>query len=1394
MTKTFKLHLPSLISSVVLSVLAVTSEAASEPSQINREALDATDEERRSYYLYGQSDYNDSDSGLSVYRSYIYKTATAPVGGFGTRQGWRIQRTGLLSLQRYTISDPAEMLGNPLLKGLPEGEYAIVVNEGSSAFRFRLESKEWKAADSSNENVLTVQVYTSGDSRWEMQGHRDWVTTFNEQGQLLERAGHGRFYSYAYNSDGTLASVQTLEGQTLTFDYDPAARIASFTSHNNETTHYEYDNEGRLLAVINPDDTPELSDNPTEHYQYSDANHPFLLTGMVSPDAYLTLDARYDNATDELVLKSLSGKLQSSVVTSEVTNLEYNWSNGLRVGYINGERSATTEIGLELSDEDAITAKIRQAEDAGHYVEHTRYTLEGAACADCMINSERFYDRNWVVRTSEEQFANGLLIKGEFIPREDQIEVSEPLVQLMTPIEFLSQRLLSRHESHHGLLVKHTTWSGNPDNNVVVSEEEPGRTINYQHDESGHRTSQTVTDTTKLTAIPRTTRYQYDGGRLVLIDGPRTDVNDTIQFNFDGEGNLIKATNGLEQFTQFEYDGQNRRTASVDPNGLRTEFTYGVGDRILSQTLAAGTGQAVATHYQYDVDGNLTYVTLPSGQMITREYDALGRVIKLSDQDGNHIDYKYDARGNLIEGAVYDSQQQSLVQIAQQAFDNLGRVITRGNDNMTYQYQGGSKAPTAITTGKGTNSQLQYDQYGRLSKSTDASDGETHYQYDAQGNTTQVIDARGVITNFEYNGFGERIAEHSPSKGTLTYQHDEAGNVTKETRENGIVIKRQFDELNRLTKVLFKQKGQEKKRIKYKYDNCTNGIGKLCKVSGAGSTTRYDYDLHGNTSKVKTRLYDESTANVTLYEYNQHNQLTKLIYPSGLKVRYHYNSSGFITKITARQGNENYTIAENIKYLPMQNGLSQITFGNGLTTELAYNQQGQLTRIDTGDIQDFNYQYDKNGNLTDISHPLRDDWQQQFEYNDLNRLVRESQGMQILGYEYDDVGNRLVRTKKTEAEPGVKTKSYHYNKAANRLEKINNQELTYDANGNLIEDKNGKRQFKYDVTNRLVRYYKNGEHKASYTYNAFGQRIKKTIMRARKNDDDHKSLTFTYLPNGWLLSEDSRDEVSHKVFTRDYIWLGGKPIAQIKSKFKVNGSIKSQTISYIHTDHLNTPRIATDQSQEVVWRWDSDAFGERKAENDPDQNGKKTKIGLRFAGQYFDSESGLHYNRYRDYDPKIGRYIQSDPVGIAGGLSIYAYAEGNPVSLTDPLGLSPWITMATFRVMRNETVEGSWSAWMFEGATHIRLTGGAVGATLSCFWKRFKSTTYNTYQDIYEVQTRESCSGFETRNVLLTSDLAYSHSFDSSDRVTQQHATPLYLWSHNTGIRPDGLCQSRYHI
>lgn len=125
---------------------------------------------------------------------------------------------------------------------------------------------------------------------------------------------------------------------------------------------------------------------------------------------------------------------------------------------------------------------------------------------------------------------------------------------------------------------------------------------------------------------------------------------------------------------------------------------------------------------------------------------------------------------------------------------------------------------------------------------------------------------------------------------------------------------------------------------------------------------------------------------------------------------------------------------------------------------------------------------------------------------------------------------------------------------------------------------------------------------------------------------------------------------------QEHVYLGDRPIAVVQGS-------SGGTMDYVSTDQLNTPRVVTDSSKNVLWAWNSDPFG----------NGSPTgslSYNLRFPGQYYDAETGHNYNYYRDYDSGTGRYTESDPLGLNGGLNTFAYVTDNPLSNTDPAGLS----------------------------------------------------------------------------------------------------------------------------
>jgi RHS repeat-associated protein len=243
---------------------------------------------------------------------------------------------------------------------------------------------------------------------------------------------------------------------------------------------------------------------------------------------------------------------------------------------------------------------------------------------------------------------------------------------------------------------------------------------------------------------------------------------------------------------------------------------------------------------------------------------------------------------------------------------------------------------------------------------------------------------------------------------------------------------------------------------------------------------------------------------------------------------------------------------------------------------------------------------------------------------------------------YDFNGNRRFDDGSTYTTAATSNRLLSVSGAVNRT-------YSYDLAGNVTSD--GTRTFTYDDAGRLASVSAGAS--TSYVYNALGQRVKKLTGGT--------ALYFVYDEGGHLLGE----YTGAGALVQETVWLGDTPVATLRP----NGA-GGVNVYYVHTDHLNTPRrVSRPADNVVVWRWNSDAFGATPAESDPDGDGISFAYGLRFPGQYLDQESGVHYNYMRDLDPATGRYIESDPIGLAGGLNTYAYVKDNPISLSDPTGL-----------------------------------------------------------------------------------------------------------------------------
>lgn len=293
-------------------------------------------------------------------------------------------------------------------------------------------------------------------------------------------------------------------------------------------------------------------------------------------------------------------------------------------------------------------------------------------------------------------------------------------------------------------------------------------------------------------------------------------------------------------------------------------------------------------------------------------------------------------------------------------------------------------------------------------------------------------------------------------------------------------------------------------------------------------------------------------------------------------------------------------------------------------------------------------QYDPAGNITQRTGPSGTTT---YGYDAVNRLNSEAGPAKTQSVTYDANGNRL-----TDGAGNIT-----YSPSSNRIATRLGANVSYDAAGHMTSDGSGK-TYGYNQAGQLNQVWQGSTLLASYGYDYAGQRVLKVTTAAAPQGA--QTVLYHYDQFGKLSAETREDGTP----LRTYVWRDDAPLAQIEYS-------PSRRIIYYEADHLDTPRAASDESGKVIWRWESDAFGSTPPNEDPDGDGIKTTINLRFPGQYFDKETGLHYNYARSYDPKVGRYTTSDPIGLAGGVNTYSYVSNNPLKYVDPLGLEKLILL-----------------------------------------------------------------------------------------------------------------------
>ncbi len=745
-----------------------------------------------------------------------------------------------------------------------------------------------------------------------------------------------------------------------------------------------------------------------------------------------------------------------------------------------------------------------------------------------------------------------------------------------------------------------------------------------------------------------TYRYTYDGFSLVnSVTNPRDHLTTLTR---DARGNISQIVNHLGHTGTFAYDDRGLVTRQETPNGLVRTLTYnsqGLIETITETPPAASPGNVRLTRFGYDAAGQTTQVTTPDGVVLDLSYDDKGRLKRVTDNLNQSVTFGYDPHDNLIQTDTFNSGG-DLALTVRQVFDKRNRLIdiqaphSETEDSVLQRALDNNNNIVGLIDPNGNSSSSSYDGEDRLLEYVHRLDGITRYEYDTNDRITQVIAPNGATTEYTYDVLGRRLTETSPDRGTLSYSYDLADNVTSITDGRGITVTMTYDELERIKTKSFPNTIPGKiEDVSYVYDDCPFGLGRLCKRVDESGEYDYEYDVFGNIVKM-TRI-ELGIAYITEYVYDDGDHIIQTTYPSGRVVDIARDGVRRMESISASVNSATQPIVSGMQYRA-NNRMTQCTFGNGLIDERQYDLQGRLShqvlKTPTDQVVDErNYGFDLNGNILDrVTTPQTS----RYAYDALDRIIGDTiDSAQPIDYQYDLNDNRLSKVR-----PAGFSETYFYLESSNRL--LRQNQLTSDTPASAPNN----RELVFNDANRLYQIYDDGFLIAEYIYNDNGQRTRKII---HNSDNSSQTILYHYDQNGYVISE--TDETGLAI--RDYIWAEGMyPMAQI-DRVGI-----SDRISYLHTDHLMTNRLATDSTQAVVWRWEGEAFG-----NTPPQELAGIKVNLRFPGQYFDAETNLYYNWYRYYDPGLGRYITSDPIGLYAGLNLFGFVSANPIVTIDPLGL-----------------------------------------------------------------------------------------------------------------------------
>lgn len=1177
---------------------------------------------------------------------------------------------------------------------------AVAYRPDGSILRFNLTGGVW-TADADVPERLSASFDASGIPSATLTAADDTIEHYDGLGRLASvtnRDGLTQTLSYTdLSGTGNYNDVQRVtdpQGHVLAFAYNASGQVASVTDGNGAAIQYTYDASGNLATVVYPDTG---GGTKTRTYSYNEAGQvggtswPNALTGLTDENGQRHASWGYDSQGRAVlgVLGPYTGGTIGKVV------LTFN---------ANGTTGFTDALG--------------QARTYGFTVKYTvaHPSSLDVACDGCtMHDTSRGYDGNGYPNASTD--FNGNQATWAFAALDSH---SHPRGLETQRVEGIPPGASTDTSARR---IINTTWDANfrvPDQRTV--QDDSGTTpvavqvTNWTYNSRGQPTFRCLVDPNVSGAGSYTCGSQASApsgvrqwawtycdavgtgcplvGLMLTAKGPRTDANDITTWAYYASddstcasapttcphrmGDVQTVTDALgHTTTTATYDADGRPLRITDANGVPTDFAYhprGWPTQRAVRYAATGTStNDRITTWTYDGVGQVAQVTHPFGDYETFGYDNAHRLTDVRNRVGEHLQYVLDGSGNRKEEDTIGAGKAYKRRIFRD-FDTLGRLQDTKNGNtfvspiaMSYVRDGNGNVLTA-TDGRGHVTTSTWDPRNRLVQVEQDSgagglDVFTEYTRDALDHLVDVQDPQGLHTHYTFDGLDNLTRLSSPDTGITTYGYDAAGNRTSQAdaRVPAVTTTWAYDALNRLTHTNYP--ATPSLNASWTWDapatNCTSpntlSAGRLSTLADGSGSTTWCYNRFGDTtSKTQTIA---GAAFPVAYAYDKDGRLTSVTEPKGTVVSYVRDGNDRIKTVKYRlSGQPSPTTLATAAYHPFGGPVDMVNYGSGTTArtlnrsyDLDYVIQSVVDTSSVGDGLSLTYGRDAVGNLTQVKTSATTG--DKYVYDGLDRLTQANDlaGNHLWRYTYDGTGNRLSSQQGTSAKV-----NYTYDPAgSHHLLDVGTTARQYDGAGNTtrIGSGAGEQDFHYDDANRMDQFSLGGTPAKQYLSNALGQRVMKS-----KAGDTSQTVKTVYDEAGHRLGDFNN---ANAIIT-EYIWMDDLPLGV------VDGS--TSTVKYIESDHLATPRVVIDPASNVaIWNWPilGEPFGATQPAN---LNGSTLVLNLRFPGQAYDAESGTNRFGVRSYEPATGRYLESDPAGLAGGASTYGFADGDPLRLADPQG------------------------------------------------------------------------------------------------------------------------------